>query len=115
MAALSILLAIINKKNGYQKSQKIDFSYSEALLYASILTRVIKSAGLINTGGIINPSYMFLQLEMARYNVYRCKDGQFFALAAVEEKFFKNAVTKLGIEYEFFHGLASNQDRKDLI
>lgn len=90
LCAFSISLALLNKAKGFDRyqvqlsDQIIDLSYAEAATYLSIFPRHLTKFGMLGTAdspGVLNGG-------AARYNFYQSKEGQWFALGALEQKFY---------------------------
>lgn len=85
VCCMSILLAVLNKSKGYESHQIIDLSYAEAALYLSAFPMHLYRIGALGDKdgpGILNGGF-------ARYNYYKSFDGDWFALGALEQKYYE--------------------------
>lgn len=107
--AVTAILAALVRRGATGKGCHLDVSLSEAALawMPGILTAAHRwgedrrEAGLINGGA-------------ACYRVYRCRDGRFVALAALEDKFWTKFCTAIGRE-EWIHRQNEPMPQNELI
>jgi len=95
MAAFGILLALIEREKT-KKGVVIDVSMTEGVNYLATFVY-----GLIYNGLMPKPvGFNRLDGGAPYYQVYETKDGRFMAVGAIEEKFFRELLTGLGLREE---------------
>jgi len=104
-AAVGILLALLERgRSG--KGQIVDAAMVDgaAMLLAGQLAEY--AAGTWRGLG-----HSMLSGNAPFYGVYECADGRWFAVGAIEERFYQNLVTALGLDAEELRGLGDRHDQ----
>jgi alpha-methylacyl-CoA racemase len=92
-AALSIVTALLaRERNG--EGAYLDVSVAEGVL--SLMSLAIDEH--LATGARPGPGHDVLTGRYAWYDTYRCRDGKWLAVAAIEPHFYRNLVKALGCE-----------------
>lgn len=110
LCALSITMALLNKAKGFDRYQVIDMSYAEASAYLSIFPQYLTKIGVLGTAGqpgVLNGS-------AARYNFYQSKDAKWFALGALEMKYYIRFLEIFNLKAEEVLS-SSEQDQMSII
>lgn len=108
---------LIQQSKGVRKSpgthkleQLIDLSYAESALYLATFPMYLKKLGVL--GDSKNPGV--LNGGAARYNFYKSFDGQWFALGALEQKYYLAMLKALRLKVEDVLAL-SEKEQIDLL
>lgn len=110
VCSMAILLSVVNKSKGYESHQIIDLSYAEAALYLTAFPMHLYKLGALGDSkqpGILNGG-------AARYNHYKSFDGDWFALGALEQKYYVAFLKALGFNVSSVLNL-SEKDQIDLV
>ena len=103
--ALGILLALI-KRTQTGKGQIVEANMVDGSAFLGTFMRLARKTPLWNMPRGEN----LLDGGCPWYNVYKCKDGGFMAVGALEEKFFVALMDELELEYDF-RNVAQDRDQ----
>ncbi len=94
LTALSAILAALYCREKTGKGQFLDISMMDGVFPFLVL----HAGEMFASGKIPERGAMTLSGELPNYNVYRCKDGKYVMLGALEERFFRNFLRQIGKE-----------------
>jgi alpha-methylacyl-CoA racemase len=107
-AALSILAALVRRSLGGE-AQYLDVAAAEGVL--SLMSLSLDQ--FLATGEVAGPRQVLLTGRYAFYDVYRCRDGKWVSVGAIEPHFYRNLCELLGLERFVEHQM--DDDRQDEI
>jgi alpha-methylacyl-CoA racemase len=92
-AAIAILAALLRRTQSGE-GEYLDVSVADGVL--SLMGLAIDEH--LATGAAVGPGHDILSGRYACYGVYRCRDGRWLAVAAIEPAFYANLCRALGLE-----------------
>jgi alpha-methylacyl-CoA racemase len=92
-AAIAILAALLRRAQS-GAGEYLDVAVADGVL--SLMALAIDEH--LATGAEVGPGHDILTGRYACYGVYRCRDGRFLAVAAIESAFYANLCRALGLE-----------------
>jgi alpha-methylacyl-CoA racemase len=92
-AAIAILAALLRRAQSGE-GEYLDVAVADGVL--SLMALAIDEH--LATGAEVGPGHDILTGRYACYGVYRCRDGRFLAVAAIEPAFYANLCRALGLE-----------------
>lgn len=92
-AALAILAALVRRARTGE-GEYLDVAVADGVL--SLMALAIDEH--LATGAAVGPGHDILTGRYACYGVYRCRDGRWLAVAAIEPAFYANLCRALGLE-----------------
>jgi alpha-methylacyl-CoA racemase len=92
-AAIAILAALLRRERSGE-GEYLDVAVADGVL--SLMALAIDEH--LATGAAVGPGHGVLSGRYACYGVYRCRDGRWLAVAAIEPAFFANLCRALGLE-----------------
>lgn len=107
-AALSILAALVRRSLGGE-AQYLDVAAAEGVV--SLMALSLDQ--FLATGEVAGPRQVLLTGRYAFYDVYRCRDGKWVSVGAIEPHFYRNLCELLGLERFVEHQM--DDDRQDEI
>lgn len=106
-AALAILAALL-RRSRTGRGEHLDVSVTDGVLSLMAL----HADEHLATGAEIGPGSGLLTGRYACYDVYRCADGRWLAVAAIEPAFFANLCKRLGLERWLPHQLDDERQQE---
>jgi alpha-methylacyl-CoA racemase len=92
-AVLAILAALVRRSLG-GGAQYLDVSATEGVL--SLMSLAVDQ--YLATGEVAGPRQVLLTGRYAFYDLYRCRDGRWLSVGAIEPHFYRNLCQRLGLE-----------------
>ncbi len=92
-AAIAILAALLRRARS-DEGEHLDVAVADGVL--SLMALAIDEH--LATGAALGPGHDVLTGRYACYGVYRCRDGRWLAVAAIEPAFYQNLCRALGLE-----------------
>lgn len=92
-AAIAILAALLRRERSGE-GEYLDVAVADGVL--SLMALAIDEH--LATGAAVGPGHDILSGRYACYGVYRCRDGRWLAVAAIEPAFYANLCRALGLE-----------------